>query len=112
MAKKQLTVIDAARLFADAATAEPGERVRFGDAHMGYNAEHMARLYPQTSADAWLAYYVGGYQEAARPVPFGTPITRQQVARTRAVTYAGVLVVETATGWQATDVISYIQEAA
>lgn len=65
MPRKQ-PVIDAARLFADAAT---GERVRFGDAHMRYNAEHMARLYPQTSASAWYAYYVGGYQEAARPCP-------------------------------------------
>lgn len=90
--KKKAPVIDAAHMFADAATAEPGERVRFGDAHMRYNAEHMARLYPQTSAEAWCAYYVGGYQEAARPVPFDTAITRQANARTRAVTYAGVLV--------------------
>lgn len=69
---------------------------------ISYLAWSQAKYYPGTSAAAWEAYLHGN---AARPVAWGTALTRpQRTTVTR--TYHGVLVTETADGWQAENVVS------
>lgn len=95
-----------ARLFT--ADAQPREREPARvPLDMAWESAWWARQYPGTSATAWAAYLSGSGE---RPIPRGTPITRPPKT-TVARTYHGVLVTESADGWQAANVVSVCEVA-